>query len=117
MLKKYFYGQEISQYGIENGYVDYAAFSKAFDAVLNNNIIQMTQEIGFWELVNGSDYDEEEDTFAEVFQWYIVSDQGASIIETHTDELLYYNEELDMYVWGVTHWGTAWDYVLTDIEI
>ena len=22
-----------------------------------------------------------------------------------------------MYVWGVTHWGTSWDYVLTDIEI
>ena len=26
-----------------------------------------------------------------------------------------YLEELDMYIWCVTHWGTAWDYVLTDI--
>ena len=34
-----------------------------------------------------------------------------------TDEIVYYNEELDMYVWGITHYGTSWDYVLTDIAI
>ena len=22
----------------------------------------------------------------------------------------------DLYIWGVTHWGTSWDYVLTDIR-
>jgi hypothetical protein len=22
-----------------------------------------------------------------------------------------------MYIWGVTHYGTSWDYVLTDIKI
>lgn len=36
-------------------------------------------------------------------------------IEEYTNEIVYYNETLDLYVWGVTHWGTSWDYVLTDI--
>ena len=38
MEKKYFYGNEISQYGLENGYVDFATLAKSFDAVLCNNI-------------------------------------------------------------------------------
>ena len=28
-----------------------------------------------------------------------------------------YNEQLDMYLWGITHFGTSWDYVLTDVKL
>lgn len=113
----YFYGNKISDYGIEHGYVDYETLAKAFDAVLNNDIMARTDGvIGYWELENGSYYDEEEDSYTEVFQWFIISSQGARILEECTDELVWYNEELDMYIWGVTHWGTGWDYVLTDIK-
>ena len=34
-----------------------------------------------------------------------------------TNEIVFYSEDLDMYLWGVTHYGTSWDYVLTDIKI
>lgn len=113
----YFCGNEISAYGQEHGFLDYATFAKAFDAVMNNNIFSMAWEIGNgWELVNGSDYDEETEESKEVFQWFIVSDNGAQLIQEYTDEILYYHEELDIYLWGVTHWGTGWDYVLTDIR-
>lgn len=57
----------------------------------------------------------EDTTNAEIYQWYIISGSGAQILEENTNEILYYNEELDIYVWGVTHWGTSWDYVLTSI--
>lgn len=50
----------------------------------------------------------------EVFQWYIVSNAGADILKD-AGEILYYCETLDLYLWGVTHYGTSWDYVLTDI--
>jgi hypothetical protein len=40
MFGKYFYGNEISAYGKKNGFVDYATLAKAFDAVLNNDIMQ-----------------------------------------------------------------------------
>lgn len=159
----YFYGNEISEYGKNNGYVDYATLAKSFDAVLNNDIMQKTSEIGYWEPVGSSEeyyedidgnvysYDEaqekieeineklealidedeensdeyreleecreclEDARYYEVYQWYIVSDNGASILE-EAGEIVYYNEVLDMYVWGVTHWGTSWDYVLTNIR-
>lgn len=92
--------------------MDYATFAKAFDAVMNNNIIDMFDD---WQLVNGSDYDEENDEYTEVFQWFIVSGDGAQMIQDYTDEILFYNEELDIYLWGVTHYGTSWDCVLMDI--
>lgn len=113
----YFYGNEASDYAKENGYLDYATFSKAFQAVLNNDIISKTQDIGYWDIVNGSEYDEESDSYEEIFQYYIVDNNGAKIIQNFTDEILFYNEEFDLYVWGVTHWGTSWDYVLTDIKL
>lgn len=113
---KYFCGNEISAYGQEHNRLDYATFAKAFDAVLNNSIMEKGWSIGNgWELVNGSDYDEDTDEYTEVFQWFIVSDNGAQMIQDYTDEILYYHEELDIYLWGVTHWGTSWDYVLMDI--
>ena len=55
-------------------------------------------------LVSGC-YDEGD----EVFQWFIVSRPDFAM--RHTDELVFYDEELDLYVLGVTHWGTSWDYV------
>lgn len=152
---KYFYGNEISDYGQKNGYVDYATLAKAFDAVLNNDIINQTSGIiGYWEQESGMidngeeieelqeqidelmlDNDNDEHTEkieelqeqlneleeeqansydTEIFQYYIVSDNGAEILK-EINEIVFYNEELDMYVWGVTHFGTSWSYVLTDI--
>lgn len=164
---KYFYGNEISEYGQEHGYVDYRTLAKAFDAVLNNEVIQKTYEIGYWEQESGfvdntekieelqeqidsiqcdidetidadesfedseahlamvakmeelqekvEELEEEQDSTDEIYQYYIVSDRGAEILK-ECNEIVFYNEELDMYVWGVTHWGTSWDYVLTDIK-
>lgn len=115
--KKYFYGNEISDYGIENGYVDYATLAKSFDCVLNNEIMKQTDGIvGCWEAVSGNEYDPETDEYADIYQWYIVGDNGATILQ-EAGEIVYYNEELDLYLWGVTHYGTAWSYVLTNIKI
>lgn len=56
-------------------------------------------------------------TNGEIFQYFIISDSGAEILRDWTGELVWYLSELDVYVWGVTHWGTSWDYVLTDVKL
>ena len=115
LATNYFYGNKASDYAIENGYLDYATLAKAFDTVLNNDIIGVYPE--YWEPVSGEIYNDETDDYYEVFQWYIISESGAEILQRCTNEIVYYNEKLNMYLWGVTHWGTSWDYVLTDIKL
>lgn len=122
---KYFYGNEISQYGQQNGYVDYRTLAKAFDAVMVNDITKLfyCDINGEWnepDYYNGSEYYTTADGsehYNEVFQYYIIDGNGAEILSTWTDEIVYYLPVLDMYVWGITHFGTSWDHVLTDIKI
>lgn len=156
--KKYYYGNVISDYGMEHGYVDYATLAKTLNAVLNNDIMSLTYDIGSWEQVSGiidnsdeieeleekkyeleekyenspsqiieneineineqiEELESEQCDDSEVFQWFIISDWGARLLQQETSEIVYYNETLDMYIWGVTHYGTSWSYVLTSIKI
>lgn len=120
--KKYFYGNEISGYGVEHNRVDYRALAKCFDAVLCNDVTKLfystiNGEHNEVEYYNGTDYNGEDDYYYDIFQYYIISDNGARLLKDYTDEIVYYIPVLDVYVWGVTHYGTAWDYVLTDIKI
>lgn len=112
--QKYYHGNAISDYGIEHGYVDYATLAKCFNAVLNNDIMSLTYDIGSWEQVSSTIDNTDE---IEVFQWFIIDAWGARLLQQETNEIVYYNETLDMYIWGVTHFGTSWNYVLTNIEI
>lgn len=108
------FGIKVSDYGLENGYLDYHTLSKMVgDMILSNEILEYT---GYenWDLYSG---DMEEDNYFEIYQYYIISDAGARILSDYTDELVYYHERLDMYLWGITHWGTGWDYVLTDVKL
>lgn len=105
----WFCGHKVSDYGQEHRRLDYRTFAQAFDAVLNNDIIGILDD---FEQVGGFTNNEDEQ---EVFQWYIVPESALWILEQN-NEITYYSEKADMYLWGVTHWGTAWDYVLTDIQ-
>ena len=114
---KYFYGHEISKYGLEQGYVDYATLCKPINMVLNNDIMEKTSNIGFWEPVQGFDNDEDGNNIREIFQFYIIDDNGAKMLQELTDEILFYNEEIDMWLLAVTHYGTNWSYVCSDIPL
>lgn len=157
--KRYFYGNEVSSYGVEHGKVDYRCFSEAFDAVLNNELMQTLEGAGYYfEMVSGFvDNSEEIDALTEkidaleeldelteeqdaeldelreeleeleeengdipegdIFQYFVVSStEWVLDLLKENNEIVFYNEELDLTIWGVTHWGTSWDYVLTDID-
>lgn len=132
---EYYYGKKVSKYGLENGYVDYACLREAIGGcVLCNNMEKRCLEVVSGEMFRYYDIDNgyEEITREEaeeldmccieeepidIYQWYIISDSGAQLLMRETDEIVFYDEELDVYVWGVTHWGTGWDYVLTNIDL
>ena len=91
---KYFYGNEISAYGQENGYVDYGTLAKAFDAVLNNDIIQKTAEIGWWEQESGFiDNTEEINEIQEQIEELMLDNENDEHTE-EIEELLYEPDEL-----------------------
>ena len=110
------YGHEVSKYGLEHGYLDYLTLSKIVgDMILNNYIVE---ETGYENWMIDSGQGEDADGYPyEIYQYYIITAGGARFLEEHTDEIVYYNEDLDMYLWGITHFGTSWDYVLTDIKL
>lgn len=67
-------------------------------------------------LQNKIDELELEESSGKIYQYFIVSESGAELLQ-EIGEIVFYNYDLDMFVWGVTHYGTSWDYVLTNIKI
>lgn len=164
MKNRFYYGVEVSRYGVENKRVDMETLSQVVGGVLNNEIIKKTAAsgLGTWQIVNGSLYtffdtdgneytdeqareriqeledmideaDEDQKTKIEtwkadiesldrpeentIYQYYIVSRRGAELLMEETDEIVFYNPELDMFVWGITTYGTAWNCLLTEIPL
>ena len=73
-----------------------------------------------WEKQNDDEEDEEQDedeADEEVFQWFIISEHSVEFFVHYTNELIYYSESLDMYLLGVTHFGTEWSYVMTEWKL
>lgn len=136
--KEYYYGKKVGQYGLENGFVDYRtladvvgdcilcnAMSERFGNALewvsgemysyydiNNEYEEITREEA-----EERDWEDVEQEIIDIYQWYIVSYSGAEFLQEMTEEIVMYDNELDVYVWCITHWGTSWDYVLTSIEL
>ena len=114
-----FLGFQISEKGIKYGRVDYAALAKAVgNAVPAGELIKVTSAAGMpWDVVNGTEWNEELADYKEIYQYFIVSNVGACILKKFTNELVYYNRELELYVWAIDHYGTPWSDVLTDIPL
>lgn len=73
------------------------------DMILCNDIAKRDIQ-----LLSGNLTDKDGD-YIEIFQFFIIQDPSFAM--RHTDELIFYDNELDLYILGVTHWGTAWDYI------
>ena len=86
--------------------VNLEALGNVVKGVLNNEIIEKTSIYGIeWELISGS----EEDA-SDVYQWYIISEDAAKLLmKKDAEQVIFYSEALDMYVWGVTVYGAPWE--------
>ena len=107
-MKETFMGMEVSKYAKERGWVDYGTLSACFDCALDNSL---AEDIEWFELVNGDDDD------AEIFEYFLIDESGADILKHFTSDIVYFDRKRKVYVWGITFWGTIWDYVLTEISL
>ena len=80
--------------------------------ILCNNIVDIDEELNM-ELCAQA-YDEEYEEYDEIYQFYLTNDPDLFKKLGYPTAL---SKILDVYVVGITHWGTSWDYVLTDIDI
>lgn len=89
------------------------------DMILCNNIDKADAYL-FDNVVSGGLYDEDNDTYTDIYQYFIVDMHKCSydFIEKYLQNniILFYSDVLDVHVLGVDHFGTSWSYVLTGIE-
>lgn len=129
--------EKMGSYEREQGWASYRTIVEYFigDIVLCNNIVEVDQSV-YDNLIieekyyneNDEEITEEEyynddnaycDTSApEIYQYYIcnLSDHDKKQCEK-AGLILSYSDMLDCDVLCVNHWGTSWDYVLTNVKL
>jgi hypothetical protein len=117
-MKMYVNMENLNEYEKEHNKISYKTLVERYfdNMILCNNIANNYEDL---EVIAGSDYDEEEDTYKDIYQYFIVDGCfDEEDLQKVGEELgvVYYNSNLDLYILGVDHFGTSWDYVLTDIE-
>ena len=63
----------------------------------------------------GDDIISDLDLYPDIYQWYIIRESDVHLLEN--DYPIYYCDELDLYILGITHYGMSWDMVYTNVEI
>lgn len=83
---------------------EFQIYSGNFEKFYNAEDEEITEE----------EYFESKDSYskyAEIFQYYIIEQRSAERLAEYTNEIVFYNEDTDLYLLGVTHYGTPWNTV------
>lgn len=93
----------ISATGSENWELESGEFFDYYDE--NGDYITREE---YEDGINEHDYEERP---REIYQWFIISNSDAQLIMDIVDDdpIIMYNNDLDLYVWGIDFWGTPWD--------
>ena len=109
--------ETMGDYEKGQGFASYRTIIERYigDIVLCNNIVNIDESV-FANMKNG--YNEETEEYEEIYQYYL-----CNISEWEEKELLEmgiilsYSDMLECDVLCVDHFGTSWDYVLTNVKI
>ena len=115
--------KELNEYEKEHGKISYLTLLKYYDIynnmVLCNKIGELDYSL-YDNVETGSVYNEETGEYEDIYQYFIIDFASwmlDDIKKKYNDELIItYSDMLECYVLMVDHWGTGWDYVLTDID-
>lgn len=99
----------------------FTTYYKAIDwlhtnIVLCNNLPSIDDSV--WYNFTGEVFDEEDENYPEIFQWYITdcSKDDVDWLTKNFDLLFTYSEKLDCYILAVDHYGTSWSYVACEVK-
>lgn len=131
--------EKMGDYEKEKGYASYRTIIDYFigDIVLCNNIIDIDESVYYnmydeqetkyynenGEEITEDEYYEDDNAYSEeetheIYQWYLcnIGDWEKEQLQK-AGVILSYSDKLDCDVLCVDHWGTSWDYVLTDVKL
>lgn len=117
--------EKVEVYNIDSGTPIRCVYSQLFrpnsSLLLCNDIVKVDYDLyanlesgELWHYYDaeGNEVEEDDDYETEegvdIYQYYLIDDQTAKDLMRHTDEIILYSEMLDLYVLGVTHFGTMW---------
>ena len=85
--------------------------------ILCNDIVKVDPEI--YDEMRFDYYDEEEDEYMEIYQWYLTSLSLSEVVflEEHFGLHFTYSNLLDLFVLCVPHFGTPWSGVYWETDL
>lgn len=119
-LKMYVNLEDLNEYEKEHKKISYRRLINRIsnDIWLFNNAPKLSEYDFEFEI--GNDYNEETDEYTEFYQYYLIDINPYMIEKLQklkcNDVVIAWSDTLEEYVLMVDHFGTSWDYVLTDIE-
>ena len=121
-MKKYISNlEELNEEERRTGKISYSRLIERIsnNLILCNNIVNIDESL-FDNIVLGEIYDEETEEYTEIYQYFIIDIDDYTIEKLQeancNDLIIAYSEALENYILMVDHLGTAWSYVMTDIE-
>ena len=121
MKKFYVSKKDLNDEELRTGKVSYGRIISRYidNLVLCNNIPNIDE--GIWDNMNyeekykNAEYDIDENF--EIYQYYLCDlDDYVKDILIDWGFIISYSDVLELDVLMVDHWGTSWDYVMTDVE-
>lgn len=119
-MKKYISKlEDLNEYEREHNKISYKRLiERVGDIWLFNKAYELSNYK--FELILGDIYDEENDEYIDIYQYYLINinPYTLEILQKANckDLIIAWSETLEEYILCVDHFGTGWDYVLTDIE-
>lgn len=119
-LKMYVNLENLNEEEKRTGYISY---KRLIDRISNgiwlfNNAPKLSNYDFEYEV--NSDYDEENEEYIDIFQYYLIDINNYMIEKLNElkceDIIIAWSETLEEYVLMVDHFGTSWDYVMTNIK-
>ena len=119
-MKKYISNlNELNEYERQHNRISYRRLIERIGRIWLFNKAPELSDYDF-EFVLGTDYDEENENYIDIYQYYLIdiNDYTLELLQKANckDLIIAWSETLEEYVLMVDHFGTSWDYILTDIE-